>query len=119
MSPQDDLVARTERFAVAVRGWARRLPRTLSNTQDVKQLIRSSGSVAANQIEADNALGEQDRLMRFRICRKEARESGLWLRLIDTGVDTALNSERASLDDEALQLVRIYSTIIIRLSKKV
>ena len=112
---RDDLCERTERFARDVRSWVRRLPRTESNREDVKQLARASGSVAANQIEADDALGERDQLMKFRTCRKEARESGLWLRLIDTGGDGILDAERARLDDESRQITRIYSTIIRRL----
>lgn len=110
-----DLDRRTEKFAADVRVFVRTLPRTLSNGEDVKQLVRSSGSVAANQIEADNALGDQDRLMKFRICRKEARESGLWLRLLDTAAHEASKVSQTRLDDEAGQLVRIYSTIINRL----
>lgn len=91
------------------------MPRTESNREDVKQLARASGSVAANQIEADDALGMKDQLMKFRTCRKEARESGLWIRLLDAGAATELKTEQAWLDDEALQLARIYSTIIIKL----
>jgi four helix bundle protein len=78
-------------------------------------LVRSSGSVAANQIEADNALGDKDRLMKFRISRKEAKESGLWLRLLDLGSSDSLKNAQAVLNDEAGQLVKIYSTIINRL----
>ena len=115
MGNRDDLIERTEKFADAVRQWVRTLPRTISNAEDVKQLVRSSGSVAANQIEADNALGDQDRLMKFRICRKEARESGLWIRLLDAGAEAALQQEKARLNDESAQLVKIYSTIINRL----
>jgi four helix bundle protein len=106
---------RTERFADDVRKFVRSLPRTISNAEDVKQVVRSSGSVAANQIEADNAIGDRDRLMKFRICRKEARESGLWIRLLDAGVDQAMTLEKIRLNDEAGQLVKIYSTIINRL----
>jgi four helix bundle protein len=80
----------------------------------LKQLVRASGSVAANHIEADNALGDQDRLIRFRICRKEAREAGLWLRLMDAGDKVAVQTERGRLVDETDQLMRIYSTIIRR-----
>ena len=112
---RDDLCERTERFAHDVRVWVRSLPRTEANREDVKQLVRSSGSVAANQIEADDALGAKDQMMKFRICRKEARESGLWLRLIHAGLDASLTAERDRLNDEAMQLVRIYSTIIRRL----
>lgn len=82
----------------------------------MRSSLRSSGSVAANQIEADNSLSDKDRLMKFRVCRKEARESGLWLRLAFVGEDVALNDEQTRLDDETDQLVRIYSTIIRRLA---
>ncbi|HRI82185.1 MAG TPA: four helix bundle protein [Opitutaceae bacterium] len=111
----DDLAERTEWFAVDVRRFAGQVPATVSNTEDLRQVVRSSGSVAANHIEADNALGKQDRLMRFRICRKEARESGLWIRLINPGDTESLRTEQARLNDEATQLVKIYSTIINRL----
>ncbi len=81
----------------------------------MKQLVRASGSVAANQIEADNALGDRDQLMKFRTCRKEARESGLWLRLMDAVSDAEIQTERDRLADESLQLMRIYSVIIRKL----
>ena len=48
-------------------------------------LVRASGSVAANWIESDEALSKKDFLMRVKICRKEAKESRLFLRLIDAG----------------------------------
>ncbi len=112
---RDDLCERTEQFAQDVRRWIRSAPRTESNREDLKQLVRASGSVAANQIEADNSLGVRDQLMRFRICRKEARESGLWLRLMDAGADATIQSERDRLDDESRQLMRIYSAIIRKL----
>lgn len=93
----------------------RTLPRTLGNVEDAKQLVRSSGSVAANQIEADDPLGPKDRLLKFRTCRKEARESGLWLRLLHADVGSAVHRERIELVDEARQLTAIYSAIIQKL----
>lgn len=89
----EDLAERTERFAHDVRRFVRSVPRSISNAEDVRQVVRSSGSIAANHIEADNALGDQDRLMRFRICRKEARETGLWLRLINPDENELLKVE--------------------------
>lgn len=81
----------------------------------MKQLVRSSGSVAANYIEADDALGPKDKLMKFRICRKEAKESRLWLSLVDTGEERAVDGERERLVDEAKQFVAIISAIINKL----
>jgi hypothetical protein len=54
-----DLKDRTFLFAESVRGFVKRLPRTIGNTEDVRQWIRASGSVAANWIEADEALSKR------------------------------------------------------------
>ncbi len=51
-----DLEERTYEFARRVRAFDKLLPRTLSNTEDVKQLVRASGSVGSNYIEANEAL---------------------------------------------------------------
>jgi four helix bundle protein len=110
-----ELEDRTALFAERVRDFVRKLPRTVSNIEDVKQLVRSSGSVAANCIEADEALGRQDRLMRFRICRKEAKESQLWLRLVYTAGDSAINDRRDALRQEARELKLIFTSIIKKL----
>ena len=79
-----DLEERTYEFARRVRAFVKLLNRTLANTEDAKQLIRASGSVGSNYIEANEALSKKDFLMRIKICRKEAKESGFFLRLIDT-----------------------------------
>ena len=44
-----------------------------------KQLARSSGSQAANYIEANESLSKKDFSHRAKICRKEAKESKLWV----------------------------------------
>jgi len=45
-------------------------------------IIRASGSVGANYIEANEALSDKDFVYRVKICRKESKESVYWLRLI-------------------------------------
>ena len=54
-----DLEERTFEFAQSVRAFVKQLPRTVSNTEDIKQLVRASGSVAANWSEADEALSKK------------------------------------------------------------
>ncbi len=71
---QYDLEDRTYEFARDVRAFVRELPHTVANIEDVKQLVRASGSVGANYIEANEALGKKDFVMHVKICRKEARE---------------------------------------------
>jgi len=92
------------------------LPRNISNTEDVRQLVRASGSVAANWIEADEALSKKDFLMRVKICRKEAKESRLFLRLIDAGLTKDTLSSRERLAKKARELTLIFSTIISKSS---
>jgi len=72
---QYDLEDRTLKFAKQVRDFAGRTQKDIGNFEDLKQLIRSSGSVGANYIEANEALSKKDFIMRIKICRKEAKES--------------------------------------------
>ncbi len=50
--------------------------------------------------------------MRLRICLKEARESGYWLRLLDLGTNPNLINERDRLIVESTELVRIFAAIV-------
>lgn len=95
-----------------VRQLVRGLPRTISNLEDARQLVRASGSVAANCIEANEALGAKDRVMKFRICRKEAKECELWLRLVRVEEQA---SSRDGLRQEAHELKLIFSSIVKKL----
>jgi four helix bundle protein len=107
-----DLEERAFQFARDIRLFVKRLPRTIANIEDVRQLICSSGSVGANYIEANEALGKKDFLMRLRISRKEAKESRYWLRLLDTGDDATVDQQRVALIQEATELLKILSAII-------
>jgi four helix bundle protein len=107
-----DLEERTFLFAQRVRAFVKLLPRTVCNQEDVKQAVRSSGSVGANYIEANEALSKKDFRMRIRISRKEAKETRYWLRLLETNSADPLETERAALIQESLELTRILSAIL-------
>jgi len=107
-----DLEDRTFEFARRVREFVKKLPRTVCNGEDVKQVVRSSGSVGANYIEANGALGKKDFQMRIRIARKEAKETRYWLRLLDTKGAGALEKERDELVQESDELLRIFGAIL-------
>ncbi len=77
-----DLENRTLKFARAVSEFVNRLPKAMQNAEYSRQLVRSSGSVGANYIEANESLDKKDFLMRIRICRKESKESRYWLELV-------------------------------------
>jgi len=105
------LTERTFEFALRVRRFVNDVPRSPANFEDTRQLIRSSGSVAANYLEAQEGLSRKDFFYRVKVCRKEARESVLWLRLIDVGSDELRTAERQALLIEADELKRIFSAI--------
>jgi four helix bundle protein len=107
-----DLEDRTEAFANAVRHFVKRVPQTVTNIEDIRQLARASGSVASNYIEANEALSKKDFLMRIKISRKESKESRLFLRLLDTGDNPQLDHERAALCQEATELMLIFGAIL-------
>jgi len=106
-----DLVVRTFEFAQRIRSFVNRLPRSVSNYEDSKQLVRASGSVAANYLEAQEGLSRKDFFYRIKVCRKESRESGLWLRLLETGSDANVCKDRETLATEAEELKLIFSAI--------
>jgi four helix bundle protein len=112
MAKSYDLEDRTFEFAKSVREFVNKLPRTIANIEDGKQLIKSSGSVGANYIEANEALSKKDFMMRIKISRKEAKESRYWLRLLNIPQD--LESERQSLIDEVEELKNILSSILLK-----
>ena len=78
----------------------------------MRQVVRSSGSVGANYIEANEALSKKDFRMRIRIARKESKETRYWLRLVDTQEDAGLNAERDALIQESTELMKILSAIL-------
>ncbi|MBP7053992.1 MAG: four helix bundle protein [Phycisphaerae bacterium] len=111
-SKQYDLEDRTFAFARNVREFVRGLQRTMANIEDGKQLIRASGSVGANYIEANEALSKKDFVMRVRICRKESKESRYWLRLVDICDDQKQETRRHELIQEATELMSIFGAIV-------
>jgi len=111
-SKQYDLEERTFRFAKKVREFVKKLSKTLANIEDSKQLVRSSGSMGANYIEANESLSKKDFQMRIKICRKESKESIYWLRLVDCGDNPALEKERKELIQEATELMKIFGAIL-------
>ena len=108
---QYDLEERTLTFAKGGIGLVNLAPKTLANIEIAKQVIRSSGSVGANYIEANEALSRKDFTMRVKICRKEAKESRYWLKLLQVNGYDAENT-RETLIKESTELMRIFGSIV-------
>ena len=105
-----DLEDRTMAFAKKVSLFADVITKTMSNIEYIKQLIRSSSSVGANYIEANEAISRKDFYFRIKICRKEAKESHYWLKLIWVN-NNEHERKRIELIQEALELSKIFGAI--------
>ena len=109
-----DLEERCFQFAKSVAFFCKKLPMDIVNREYIKQLVRSSSSIGANYIEANECLGEKDFIMRLRISRKEAKETSFWLRLItETNVET-FKEEGLRFYNESIELKKIFSSIITK-----
>ena len=86
------------------------LPRSITNIEISRQLVRSAGSIGANYIEANEALGKKDFVMRARIARKEAKETRYWIEL--TECKDNQSETRKALLQESTELLKILSAII-------
>ena len=107
-----DLEERTLKFASAVRHYIKIIPKTIATIEDGKQVIRSSGSVGANYIEANESLSKKDFVFRIKICKKEAKESGYWIRLILESNDNIVEEKIGKLLlQESIELKKIFSSI--------
>jgi four helix bundle protein len=77
-----DLEERTGLFGEEVIGFCKRLPRTVITDPLIRQIIRSATSVGANYCEADDAVSKKEFRLKIGTCKKEARETKHWLRMI-------------------------------------
>ncbi len=111
------LEERCHEFAKKVRSFCRKLRKDAGNIEDAKQLIRASGSVGANYIEANENVGAGDLRFRLKLCRKESKECMHFLGLIEVFGDIESEQERIILVNEASQLRKIFSTMVNKLKE--
>lgn len=116
-SKQYNLEESTLEFSRETINFTKSLPRTLANIEIIKQLIRTVGSVGANYIEANESLSKRDFVMRIKICKKEAKETRYWLRLIEVR-NKSQEDERDKLTQESTELMKIFGSILEKTKKK-
>ncbi len=105
-----DIRDRTFLFAVRTIKWVRTLPRDLGTQVAARQLAASATSVGANVEEADGADTQKDRVYKWTLSRKEARESRFWVRVIRAA--SSDSAEARALEQESTELVNILSALI-------
>ncbi|KKR30654.1 MAG: hypothetical protein UT63_C0095G0005 [Candidatus Gottesmanbacteria bacterium GW2011_GWC2_39_8] len=112
-----DLEERTAKFAENIIDLMKKLSNTPINRRPIEQVVGSSGSMAANYCEANEAESKRDFIHKVSICKKETKETRLWLRLL-ARANPEFKEEFRKLWNEANELLLIFSSII-RSSKKV
>ena len=105
-----DLEERTAVFGEAVIHFARAVPRNPVTLPLIDQIVRSGTSVAANYCEADDAVSKKDFKNKIGTCRKESRETKLWLRMLATA-EPELKIEARRLWQKAKELHLIFAAI--------
>jgi len=107
---QYDLEERTARFGENVLILVGSISDNLINRPLTSQLVRSATSVGANYMEANGAESKKDFMHKIGICKKEAKETMHWLRMLATA-NPAKNQELQLLWQEVHELVLIFSAI--------
>ena len=106
-----DLEERTAKCGEAIIDFAKTLPRNEIMRPLISQLVRAGTSVGANYLEADAASTKKDFQYKISLCRKEAKETRHWLRMVAHAIPEKRDEAR-KLWQEAQELVFIFSAIL-------
>ena len=112
-TPIYDLEKRTFQFALRVRHCIGKHKWPVQCWEDTPQLLRSSGSVGANYIEANDSVSDPDFIYRIKIYKKESKESRYWSRLLRACGPEQSKQELGEIQQEADELMRIFAKILI------
>ncbi|MDB5330645.1 MAG: hypothetical protein JWP03_1796 [Phycisphaerales bacterium] len=105
-----DLLERTAKFGEAIIRFAKKVPVTPVTQRLIAQLVNSGTSVGANYCEADDAESRKDFRHKIGICRKEAKETKHWLRMMAVAAPELCDDARL-LWQEAKELNLIFGKI--------
>src|SRR6266496_4091853 len=101
-----DLEERTARFGEAIIRFAKRIPQNPVNNRLISQLVGAGTSVGANYCEADEGVSRKDYKKSIGTCKKEARESKFFLRMVATADETLkLDARELWREAKALHLI--------------
>jgi four helix bundle protein len=103
-----DLEERTAKFGEAIIDFAKTIPQNAVTVRIISQLVAAGTSVGANYVEADDAVSKKEFLKNIGTCRKEARETKHFLRMIVRAIPTL---KPRKLWREARELHLIFSKI--------
>jgi len=105
-----DLEERTAQFGEAIIRFAKKIPRNPVNDRLIGQLVGAGTSAGANYCEADDGVSRKDYKVRIGTCKKEARETKFFLRMVAVA-EESLKPEARVLWLEARELHLIFASI--------
>ena len=105
-----DLEERTARFGESVIAFAKKIPLNEITRPLICQLVRAATSIGANYVEADDSDSKKDFRFKIGLCRREARETKHWLRMI-VAAEAQLRDDAKPLWREAKELNLIFGSI--------
>lgn len=105
-----NLEERTAQFGERIILFARKIAHSPVNNRLIDQLVGAGTSVGANYCEADDGVSRADFRHRIGTCRKEARETKFFLRMVAVAQPDLKNDAR-EIWREAHELHRIFSRI--------
>ena len=112
MTRKYDLEERTANFGEDVIAFVQSLIKNEVNRPLISQVVRSATSIGANFMEADGAESRKDFFHKIALCKKEAKETKHWLRMI-VKANPQKNNECQILSKETHELSLIFSSIIL------
>ncbi|MEL6625557.1 MAG: four helix bundle protein [Bacteroidota bacterium] len=110
--PQDPLIQHNTQFAIAIRDFGKVIPMTVSNVEDLKELIRVSGSIGARYIQAKQASSKPNYIQLLAASQADTQVTIHWLNLIDTQGSRDLEHRRNQLIKAAEELSRVLLQLI-------
>ncbi len=112
-----DLEDRTARHGEDIIKFVKSIERDEVNRPLISQVVRSATSIGANYMEADGAESKKDFRHKIALCKKEAKETKHWLRMI-AKANPHRNKDCRRLWQEAQELTLIFSSILLSKKKK-
>lgn len=110
-----DLEERTAKFGEEVIKFSRVIPRDEVTRNVITQFVDAGTAIGALYCEADDAESKKDFRHKIGLCKKEARETKHWLRIIAVACPQ-LKEQADKLWSEAKELHLIFNSIFHKVS---
>lgn len=112
-----NLEERTALFGEDVIRFCKGVPHNVITEPLIRQIVKSATSVGANYCEADDSISKKEFRQKIGTCKKEARETKHWCRMI-AAAESAFADKARELWREAHELHLIFATIYRKVSTK-